>query len=76
MSSTKQNCKKTWQGTAEFTATKEFDSVQVAAETDSPGDNAKIEVLDLKYTKSSIKLTKETDEQFKGASIQKTGQGT
>jgi|TARA_B100000767_G_scaffold190795_1_gene178090 hypothetical protein len=39
----------------------EFDNAQIAAESNSPSDNAEVKVLDLKLNKSRIKLKQGTD---------------
>ena len=42
---------------ANFRVDEEFDNAELAAKSNSPSDNAKVTVLDLKLDKSRIKLT-------------------
>ncbi len=70
-------CLKTWLGNAEVKATKEFDSVQQAAETNNPSKDAKVTVLGLSWGSSNTKLIKGKDEQqLNSSSVSKTRQGT
>ena len=70
-------CIKTWFGNAEVKATKEFDSVQQAAETNNPSKDAKVTVLGLSWGSSNTKLIKGKDEQqLNSSSVSKTRQGT
>lgn len=57
----KQSVTKFWTGHADLAAEKDFDSVQEAAEANSPDDTARVKCLSLHWGNSSIKLKKEND---------------
>ena len=46
---------------ANFRIDEEFDNAELPAKSNSPSDNAKVTVLDLKLDKSRIKLTKDEE---------------
>ena len=46
---------------ANFRIDEEFDNAEIAAKSNNPSDNAKVTVLDLKFDKSRIKLTKDEE---------------
>ena len=46
---------------ATFKVEEEFDNAEIAAKSNNPSDNAKVTVLDLKFDKSRIKLTKDEE---------------
>ena len=46
---------------ANFRVDEEFDNAELDAKSNSPSDNAKVTVLDLKLDKSRIKLTKDEE---------------
>ena len=45
---------------ANFRVDEEFDNAEIAAKSNSPSDNARVTVLDLKLDSSRIKLNKGT----------------
>ena len=45
---------------ANFKVDEEFDNAEIAAKSNSPSDNARVTVLDLKLDSSRIKLNKGT----------------
>lgn len=69
-------CIKTWFGSAEVKATKEFDSVEQAAETNNPSKDAKVTVLGLSWGSSNTKLKGKDEQQLNSSSVSKTRQGT
>jgi len=46
---------------ATFKTIEEFDNAELAAKSDKPSELASIEVLDIKFDKSRIKLNQRTD---------------
>tara|TARA_B100000941_G_scaffold243232_1_gene187213 strand:+ start:881 stop:1069 length:189 start_codon:yes stop_codon:yes gene_type:complete len=50
---------------ANFKVDEEFDNAEIAAKSNSPSDNARVTVLDLKLDSSRIKLNKGTTEDGK-----------
>ncbi len=50
---------------ANFRVDEEFDNAEIAAKSNSPSDNARVTVLDLKLDSSRIKLNKGTTEDGK-----------
>mgnify|MGYP003111100276 FL=1 len=51
---------------ANFRVDEEFDNAEIAAKSNSPSDDAKVTVLDLKFDKSRIKLTKNEESKKDG----------
>lgn len=51
---------------ANFRIDEEFDNAEIAAKSNNPSDNAKVTVLDLKFDKSRIKLTKDEESKEDG----------
>jgi len=51
---------------ANFKIEEEFESAEIAAETNNFSDNAKVQVLDLKLDKSRIKLTNDEESKEDG----------
>ena len=51
---------------ANFKVDEEFDNAEIAAKSNSPSDDAKVTVLDLKFYKSRIKLTKNEESKKDG----------
>tara|TARA_X000000368_G_C22613192_1_gene528925 strand:- start:233 stop:427 length:195 start_codon:yes stop_codon:yes gene_type:complete len=51
---------------ASFKVDEEFESAEIAANTNTPSDNAKVTVLDLKLDKSRIKLTNDEESKKDG----------
>ena len=51
---------------ANFKVDEEFDNAEIAAKSNSPSDDAKVTVLDLKFDKSRIKLTKDEESKEDG----------
>ena len=49
-----------------FRVDEEFDNAEIAAKSNNPSDNAKVTVLDLKFDKSRIKLTKDEESKEDG----------
>ena len=58
----KQSVTKFWTGHADLAAEKDFDSVQEAAEANSPDDTASVKCLSLHWGNSNIKLKRRTME--------------
>ena len=51
---------------ANFRVDEEFDNAEIAAKSNTPSNNAKVTVLDLKFDKSRIKLTKDEESKEDG----------
>ena len=50
---------------ATFKTIEEFDNAELAAKSDKPSELAKLNVLDIKFEKSRIKLNQRTDKDGK-----------
>ena len=51
---------------ANFKVDEEFDNAEIAAKSNTPSDDARVTVLDIKFDKSRIKLTKDEESKEDG----------
>ena len=51
---------------ATFKVEEEFDNAEIAANTNTPSNNARVTILDIKLDKSRIKLTKDEESKEDG----------